>query len=414
MQLVESTVIKKSDPRYALLDDLCFRAKNLYNSGLYEVRQHYFETKKFLNYNSLDKKFNTEKKEEYYALPTKVSQQVLRSIDRNFKSFFGLLKSEKTKGKKKSIPDYLDKVRGRVTATFTIQAISKKGLNKGVIKLSGVDCEFKTKVNPLCIDQARVVPRNGYYKVEVVYTVTEKPKKKDNGRYTAIDLGVNNLATVSSNVVKPYIVNGRPLKSINQYANKKAAQLQQEIDTTKEGNGKNNLIEQKHKIFHKRDNKVNNYLHKASRFIVNQLVSNEIHTLIVGKNNDWKQETNIGRRNNQNFVEIPHSRFIDMLTYKCNLEGINVVITEESYTSKCSFLDNEKICKHADGEYAGKRIKRGLFRSASGKLINADLNGSLNILRKVIGEFKYSIKVCSTPLVETMFDTRKLTFHQFA
>lgn len=411
MQLVEAQVIKKSDSRYELLDNLCFHTKNLYNAALYEIRQYYFETKKYLNYYAVDKKFKREKKKEYYTLPVKVSQQVLRSVDKNFKSFFGILRSEKTKGKRKSIPNYLDKTKGRFIATFTIQAISKKGLNKGIIKLSCVDCEFNIKVNPLCINQVRIIPRNGYYKVEVIYTVQEKKQKEDNKRYAAIDLGVNNLATVSSNVVKPYIVNGRPLKSINQYANKKVAQLQHEIDITKDESRKNNLIEQKYKIFYKRDNKVNNYLHKASRFIVNQLVFNKIHTLIVGKNNDWKQEANIGRKNNQNFINIPHSHFVDMLKYKCKLEGINVVITEENYTSKCSFLDNEKICKHADREYAGKRIKRGLFRSANNKLINADLNGSLNILRKVIGEFQYSIEVCSTPLVETMFYTRKLTFH---
>ena len=414
MQLVETQVIKKSDSRYKLLDDLCFHTKNLYNAALYEIRQYYFETKKYLNYYTVDKKFKQEKKKEYYALPVKVSQQVLRSVDKNFKGFFGSLRPEKVKGKKKSIPKYLDKVKGRFIATFTIQAISKRGLNKGIIKFSGIECELKTKINPLCIDQVRIIPRNGYYKVEVVYTAQEKKQKEDNRRYAAIDLGVNNLATVSSNVVKPYIINGKPLKSINQYANKKVAQLQQEIDTTKNNNRKTNLKEQKYKLFHKRDNKINTYLHKASRFIVNRLVSNEIHTLIIGKNDNWKQETNIGKRNNQNFVEIPYSRFIIMLKYKCELEGINVVITEENYTSKCSFLDNEKICKHVNNEYAGKRIKRGLFRTATGKFINADLNGSLNILRKVIREFQYLIEVCSTPRVETMFDTRKLTFHQIA
>lgn len=150
----------------------------------------------------------------------------------------------------------------------------------------------------------------------------------------------------------------------------------------------------------KRNNKVNDYLHKASKLIVNYLVSNNISTLVIGKNKEWKQNANIGKRNNQNFIQIPHTRFIEMLTYKCKLEGITVIVKEESYTSKCSFMDNEPIKKHK--VYLGKRVKRGLFQTKDKRLINADLNGSLNILRKVVGEFQYPIEVCSTPLVLTI------------
>ena len=147
-------------------------------------------------------------------------------------------------------------------------------------------------------------------------------------------------------------------------------------------------------------NHLNDYLHKASRYIVNQLVSNNINTLIIGYNKSWKQDANIGKVNNQKFVQIPFLKFVNMLEYKCQLVGITVVRQQESYTSKCSFLDNEPIKKHK--EYAGKRIKRGLFKSRNGKLINADLNGSLNILKKAVGEFQYPIEVCSTPCVITL------------
>ena len=154
-------------------------------------------------------------------------------------------------------------------------------------------------------------------------------------------------------------------------------------------------------LTNKRNNKVKDYLHKASRLLVNQLVSNRVATVVIGHNKEWKQDINIGKSNNQKFVQIPHSVFISMLKYKCELEGITVIVREENYTSKCSFLDNEEICKHE--EYLGKRIKRGLFRTASGRLVNADLNGALNILRKEIpNAFGYGIEVCSTPSVLTV------------
>ena len=147
-------------------------------------------------------------------------------------------------------------------------------------------------------------------------------------------------------------------------------------------------------------NHLNDYLHKASRYIVNQLVSNNINTLVIGYNKGWKQDANIGKVNNQKFVQIPHLKFVEMLEYKCKLVGITVIRQQEAYTSKCSFMDNEQIKKHK--EYVGKRVKRGLFKTRNGKLINADVNGSLNILKNAVGEFQYPIEVCSTPCVITL------------
>lgn len=399
MQLVEQHIIKKSDDRYKILDEICFKSKNLYNAALYEIRQHFFNTKQFLNWFSVDKLFKENRQNDYYSLPCKVSQQTLKLLNQNFKSFFSLLK-KKNYIKKKSIPKYLDKSKGRFVAVYTSQAISKKELRNGIIHLSGTDVKIKTNVNGDDIAQVRVVPKNSYYKVEVIYDVEEVEELEDNENYCAIDLGVNNLATVSFNESKPFIINGKPLKSINQFYNKRKAELQSKLSGNRKTSNKINSITRK------RNNKIKNYLHKASRCIVNHLVSNDVNTLIIGKNDNWKQETNIGKKNNQNFVSIPHSQFIDMLSYKCKLVGIAVMMTEESYTSKCSFIDNEEM-KHQE-DYKGKRVKRGLFRTNKGKLINADLNGSLNIMRKVIGEFQYPIEVCSTPLVRTMFDTIKL------
>ena len=387
MYLTERHIVKTNTE----LDDLCFKAKNLYNKALYLVRQYYFETKGYLDYFKVNRIMIDSKDVDYYALPTRVSNEILRLLDRNFKSFFSLIKKKKKSEYDKSIriPKYLDK-QGRTIATFNKGAVSKKYLKKGLIKLSSLSIEIPTKVTESNIVEVRILPRNNHYVVEVVYEVEQKESKIDNKRYVSVDLGLNNLATIGSNVVKPFIINGRPLKSINQYWNKERARLQSLLEGDKKTSKR---IE---RIANKRNNKVKDYLHKSSRLLVNFLVSNDISTLVVGYNEEWKQNINIGKKNNQSFVNIPFYTFIKQLEYKCKLEGINIILTEESYTSKCSFLDNESIEKHET--YLGKRVKRGLFKSAKNRIINADLNGSLNILKKVVGEFEYPIEVCSTPL----------------
>ena len=388
MKLVEQYLIKKTNPMFKECKDLCFKSKNLYNRALYEIRQEYINNKKYLNYFNIEKLCKKEKWSEYEVLPRKVSQQTLKLLDKNWKSFFALLKSEKVNNKKVKLPKYLNKVKGKFIVVYTNQAILKRLLKRGIIKLSGTDIRVRThKKN---IKQVRIVPQYGRFVIELVYEIPDVKAKKDNKRYCSIDLGLNNLATIGSIIIKPFIINGKPLKSINQYFNKMTAK---EKSLLPKGVYTNENLE---RLYLKRDNKIKDYLHKASRYIINHLVSNSINTLVIGHNKNWKQEINIGKKNNQNFVNIPFNNLIHMLTYKAQLEGIQVIEIEESYTSKCSFLDNEKICKHEN--YLGKRIKRGLFKASNGKLINADLNGALNILRKVVGEFQYSIEVCSTPL----------------
>lgn len=391
MYLVEKHIIKNNKE----LDELCLNSKNLYNKALYLVRQHYFKTEGYLNYFGVNKLMINSKDVDYYALPTRVSNQTLRLLDNNFKAFFALNKKKRAGkyNKPVRIPKYLNK-DGRYIAIFHKDAVSRVYIRKGIIKLSSLSIEIPTRVTESNLVEVRVLPRNNHHVVEVAYKVDDVKPKSDNGRYASIDLGLDNLATVSSNIAKPFIINGRPLKSINQYYNKEKARLQSHL----KGNKKTS--KRIYSITNIRNNKVKDYLHKSSRKIVNFLVSNNISTLIIGYNEEWKQNINLGRTNNQTFVNIPFLTFINQLNYKCKLEGINVILTEESYTSKCSFLDNELIEKHES--YLGKRIKRGLFKSAKGKLINADLNGSLNILRKVVGEFQYPIEVCSTPLRVTL------------
>ena len=225
--------------------------------------------------------------------------------------------------------------------------------------------------------------------IEIIYN-KEYNLKEDNYRYASIDLGVSNLCTLTTNVeTNPVIYNGRQLKSINHYWNKKKAELQSKLE-----DGKHTSKRIK-RISYNRSNKVKDYLHKVSKSILDNLVSNNINTLFIGKNTGWKKDANLGVVNNQNFVQIPYNDLIQMLSYKCKLHGIDVRIIKESYTSKCSFLDNEEVCKHRS--YCGKRIKRGLFESKSNKFINADVNGSYNIMRLGLQEINVTLDVGLRP-----------------
>lgn len=390
MLLTERHIIKKSNPLYKELDEMCFLSKNLYNQSLYRIRQHYFNTKEYLNYYSNVSRLTKEKQPDYATLPAKVAQWVVKQVDQNFRSFFASLRSKKV-NHKVSFPKYLDK-NSRYMLTFTNQAISRKELKLGYLKLSG--CNGRVKLIHTDIRQVRVVPKNKLFTVEVIYSI-DKKSHFDNGNYVGIDIGLSNLATVGGNKIKPFLINGRPLKSVNQFYNKALAKLKSRQDICKNKNVNSDKIR---KLTQKRNNKIKDYLHKASRKLVNRLVSNDVSKVVIGHNKNWKQDINLGKVNNQTFVQIPFNMFINIVTYKAQLEGIEVVVREESYTSKCSFLDKEEICKH--DTYKGRRIKRGLFRSYDGRLINADLNGALNILRKEIPNAfnSYGIEVCSTPI----------------
>jgi putative transposase len=385
MYLVEKHIIKASHPLFNECDELCFKSKNLYNYANYLIRQSFIKSSsnpesKFIGCFELSKLFAKDNQIDYRSLPAKVSNATLINLDNNWKAFFALIKKRrKDKGSLNGvpkIPKYLHKKNGRYVVSYELGAISRLSLKKGIVKLSGTNIQIPTKQTN--IKQCRIVPRNGFYVIEIVYEKEVKQPLVDNERYCSIDLGVNNLATVTSNVLKPIVINGKPLKSINQFYNKKKGKLQSLL--AKRNNKKTSKRIQR--LTNKRNNKINDYLHKSSKYIINHLVSNNINTLIIGKNEGWKQEVNMGKKNNQNFVNIPHARYIGIISYKCKLEGINVIITEESYSSKCSFIDNEEVCKH--GKYLGKRPKRGMFISSNGIKINADVNGSLNIMRKVV------------------------------
>lgn len=376
MLLVERHIIKENNPLYKELDEMSFKSKNLYNLTNYHIRQEFFSSGNILSYNSLDKIL--QKNEAYLALPAKVSQQILMQVSRDWKSWQEamatyIINPAKFKASPR-IPTYKDKQYGRNLLIYTEQAISRRQLKKGYINFSKTKLKITTKKR--IINQVRIVPQSTYYIVEVIYEKLICYYPVESSKIAAIDIGVNNLAAVTSNVLgfNPLLINGRPLKVINSNYNKEKARLQALLPKEQFSS---KTIE--NLSFH-RNMKVENYLHQTSHFIINTLIEFQIGIMVIGKNDGWKQEINLGKVNNQNFVFIPHAKFISMLKYKAELSGIKVVILEESYTSKCSFLDMEPIQKHST--YKGKRIKRGLFRSCSGKLLNADVNGSLNILRK--------------------------------
>ncbi len=384
MRLVEKHVIRQGSQEWEEIDDLSFKSKNLYNRGNYEIRQHFFETNKILSYNEMASRMQEE--ESYCALPRKVSQQVLRCLDRNWKAWREADKAYKKNhskflGKPK-LPKYKDKEKGRNLLVYTIQAISSKELKRGWVKPSGTN--LRISCNKQDINEVRIVPRLNYYVVEVIYE-QQIQQLVDGKAVAGVDVGLNNLAAVTSNQkgFQPFLVNGRPVKAVNNYYNKKKAELQSFF----KGNKKtSNRI---HRLATKRGFKIDDYLHKASRFIVNQLAQNNISTLVIGKNENWKQEINMGKVNNQNFTNVPHAKFIEMLTYKAQLVGIKVVITEESYTSVASFLDGDFIPVYGTPEaktiqFSGRRINRGLYKSKIGVELNADVNGSYNIIRKVV------------------------------
>ncbi len=379
MRQVQKHLIKESHRRFREIDEAAFASKNLFNSATYLCRQAFFKGSSIPSLNQLYHQLKTGK--DYKALPSKVSQIVLKQVTKCFKSYFEALKEYRVNPdnflSKPKLPNYKNKVKGRNILTYNYQAFSKKKLRQGYICPSGLTLKVKTNLRQL--EEVRIIPKGNCYVLEAVYTVEELPQLPE-GKVAGIDIGLNNLATVGSSdtTFKPFIVDGKALKSCNQLYNKKKAKLQSCLPSDQLTSKKLEALTLK------RNNKMEYYLHSASRFIIDKLLERGVTHLIIGKNENWKQNINIGKRNNQNFTQVPHARFIDQLTYKAKLVGMRVTLTEESYTSKCSFLDLEELGKH--DSYKGQRVKRGLFKSSLGKRINADLNGSLNILRKVVGD----------------------------
>ena len=399
MVLVEKHIIKPHHKYYDELDHLCWLSKNLYNATLYSIRQYYFANKQFLNYHAVNKLFAGGNQPDYRALPAKVAKHTQMLADRNFKSFFALLelKAQGKYNKPIKIPSYLKKT-GKQVIHYEKGAISFKA--QGFIQLSKTNIKIKTKLTKESVQFVRLVPRNNYIAVEIGYNVNE-PELKSNNNVLAIDIGVNNIASCVTTDGDKCLINGRQLKYINHNYNKAVADAKSKLKTTHNQNSSHYT----NQITNKRNNRINDYLHKITTYIVNHAVSKDIGTIVVGYNKEWKQDTKMGKVNNQNFVHIPFYRLINLLAYKCRLKGITFQTITEAYTSKCSFVDDEEIKKHTS--YSGRRITRELFKTKNGLIVNADINGAYNILKKYMQKnatwneplSQTLVRVCSVPSV---------------
>lgn len=378
MNLTETHQIRPNHKLYSICDELCFKSKNLYNAALFEFRQSYFDKElDTLTWQNINRIFNQSNQFDYRELPSKVSNTVLKKLGNNISSFWSLIKKSDY-NKKVRLPKYLHKTDGRFIVEFNKQTFSNKRdeNNNLIICKSSLDLRIPTIVETP--QQVRIIPKVGCYEIEVIYEIKEN-KPKQNQRVASIDLGLNNLATVVTNDGNnPILISGKKIKSINQYYNKMTSKQESLLP--------NNIFTSKSldRLWLKRNSKISYEIHKVTKFLANYFDERDVSKVIIGYNSGWKNGINLGKRTNQNFVNIPYTKFINQLTYKCQILGITVITREESYTSKASFLDYDEIPNYKDEtkpKFSGRRIKRGLYKSTTRK-INADVNGAYNIMAK--------------------------------
>lgn len=387
---VKQQVKHLSKQEYLDIKELCHVAKNLTNEAIYNIRQYYFDNNEYLSYEKNYKLLKSS--DNYKILNSNMAQQILKEVDGSFKSFFNLLrlaKQGKYNYKDIRLPHYLPKDS---FTTLVIGFIRIKD-NKLLIPFSNL---YKKTHKPISINmppiladkkikEIRIIPKVNARFFEIQYTYEEciEQKKLNKDKALAIDLGINNLCTCITSNGSSFIIDGKRLKSINQWYNKENAKLQ----SIKDKQGIDNITLRQSIILNNRNNKLNDYMNKALRYIVDYCINNDIGNIVVGYNETFQRNSDIGKRNNQTFVNIPYGKLRDKLEYLSKLYGINIIKQEESYTSKASFFDKDNIPIYNDNNhnaysFSGQRIKRGLYKTGSNKLINADINGALNIMRK--------------------------------
>ena len=403
-----------------ILDNYAREANNLYNIGMYLMRQNFIKHSKLLSYPKLyrliKRKVDYRENLVYRKLPyAQSSQQTLKEVQGTFDAWIKALKSYQSNSSKFTgkprIPKYLPK--GKRHGFWITNQNSK--IIDGYLIISKLK-QFKIKFNPNIditkIKRVLFKPMSkGYFKVIVQYQLDKDVRYSlDNGKYVGIDPGLDNAFTAvdSTGEHRPLIINGKPVKSINQYYNKnravlyrKLAQYHQNETIIQTKQGSKSIYSESNrltKLTLKRNQKLFDFIHKATKSIVDYALNCGANTIVIGKNKNWKRSIHLGKRINQNFIGIPHSRMIEILKYKANLKGITVITTNESYTSQTSFLDGEKPCRE-NGNYhrklkylspSNRRIYRGLFQSNDGTLVNADVNGAYQIIRKVFSDVRFS------------------------
>ena len=388
---VQKQQLKKlTSNEYNALRQLCRLSKNMYNVGLYNVRQHFFDTQKYLSYNS---NYTISKdNENYISLNKNMAQQTLKSVEENFKSFFSLfkLKKEGKYSEKVNIPKYLDK------EGFFQLVFAEFKINNGVFAVP-MSPAFKKHYGKVLINvpknlldktikEVKIIPKNNakFFEIQYTYLVKKEESKLSESNSLSIDLGIDNFATCVSTLGEAFILDGKSIKCINQWANKNNTRLQCIKDKQKI----TSITKTQFNIWNKRNNQVNDYLNKSIRYIINYCLNNNIGKVVLGYDSNFQKESNLGNINNQNFVNLPYGLFKSKLQSMCERYNIKFITTEESYTSKASFLDNDALPvfnakNKVKYTFSGRRISRGLYKTKEGKLINADVNGALNILRKV-------------------------------
>jgi putative transposase len=388
MKTLKQHIRKLSKDEFIELKRMCKHSNSLYNSALYIVNQYYEQTNSYIGYTKLYHEIKTNI--HYTSIPTKISQQILRLVDKNYMSFFSLLK-QKAKGQytdKVNKPKYKKPNQEFILVLPSDQVSLKNNKLKITKKLK---LNFNYEINGK-IKQVIIKPNNyGYYTILIQYEELKTNLEKLNqNNVLGIDLGLDNLATCVSNVGHSFIVNGKPLKSYNKFYNKRKADIQSEL---KKCNNKH-YSKKLSNLDVKRDNYVNNYFNQTINKIIKYCLKNNIGNVVIGYNESWKSEINMGKKTNQSFVNIPHRLFKLKLESKCNENNINFHLTEESYTSKASFLNSDPLPTYGDNcdniTFSGYRKNRGLYKiKGENKTINADVNGACNIIRKVFPEFNH-------------------------
>ena len=373
------------------LDKMMSDSLAIYDQTLYYQRQKFFETKeqkkiKTYSYNEL---WNIVKKDSAYKdsnLDISPKTYTIRQVSNMWSAYIKARQSYKNNPKKftgePKIPSYLYKSKKFNIVQIDSSRFRKKDENTNTFNLPCSDYKISIPKQIKLKDVRQVTIQKFYGKIKINIVYEEREVKKndyDLNSSIGIDLGVNNLCAITANDKSfSYVINGRPLKSMNQFYNKKLAEMKSKLDVCNKGQYTSNSIQ---RLNEKRHNKIMNYLHNTSRAIVNLCLENKIENIIIGHNNNWKQNSNMSKANNQNFVQIPFNTLINQLQYKSQeYTDLIVSIVEESYTSKCDHLVSEEIKHHE--KYVGKRVKRGLFKSSTGKLLNADINGAIGMLRK--------------------------------
>ena len=400
MYLTIKQVPKLSKDEILILKELSHTAKNLYNEALYNIRQYFFKNNKYLNYISnyhLLKESNN-----YKILNSNMAEQIIKEADGSFKSFFSLLKLKKdgNYNEKIKIPHYLDKDSYFPLVIGFIRIVNT---NKLVIPYSNtykknhqlIEITIPPQLKDKHIKEIRIIPKlkGLYFEFQYTYEANIEKASLSSHKYISLDIGVNNLVTAVTSNGQSFIIDGKYLKSLNQWFNKRNSYLQsihmKQIHF--KGKDKISYTLNQYRLLDKRNKRINDYISKSARYIINYCLENSIGNIILGYNKDIQKETKLSKQSNQTFKALPLGKLKDKLTYLSELYGINLILQEESYTSKASFLDNDQIPVYGKDDnkvFSGSRIKRGLYRTSSGKLINADINGSLNILKKALSTSK--------------------------